>query len=79
MTEEIGKIECPPSTDLGAALAMLRAIRDAESSTTTEKINAIKSIASLLGQQADDGRGPGMMTRDEIASELRRLKALTQG
>jgi hypothetical protein len=66
------------SDDAASALAILRHIRDASSSSTTEKINAIRSISALLGRSEEDGRGPGMMTREEIASELDRLKTLTQ-
>lgn len=71
----------PPeyASDADAALAILRRIRDTSTSTTTEKINAIRGIAALLGRDDIDGRGPGMMTRDEIARELDRLKLATQG
>lgn len=66
-------------TERAAAIAILRSIRDAEASTTAEKINAIKSISALLGRDDIGDRGPGMMSREEIARELERLRVLTQG
>lgn len=72
-------VDFDPSPDRSVALATLRTIRDATTSTTTEKINAIRGIEALIGKGDGEGKGPGMMTRDEIASELDRLKRLTKG
>lgn len=72
-TAEIGE----GTPDTAAALTILRRIRDSAGSTTAEKINAIKGIGALLGRDDLGERGPSLMTRDEIARELERLKELT--
>jgi len=62
-------------SDLEQGLAILRRVRDGgEASSTAEKMNAIKEIARLTGQEVD-GAGPGGMSRSELQSELIRVRA----
>ena len=77
MSEDVGfKGENLALTDLETALSILRLIRDASTSTTAEKLSAIKEIARLTGGDQDASTGPGGMTRSELQAELARVRAL---
>lgn len=47
--------------------------------TVAEKISAIRELRLLTGGREGSARGPSRMTREEIQSELTRLRALTGG
>lgn len=63
-------------SDTEIALSILRRIRDAESSSAAEKVNAIKEIGRITGAVDDASAGPGGMSRAELQAELERVRAL---
>lgn len=79
--EEGRRRSAPRPTDHEAAAALFRAIRDdiSEKYSAAEKINAVKALAVLTGDDSLAGQGPGSMTRAEIQSELARVRRLLDG
>ena len=64
-------------SDTETALVLLRQIRDDQTASKAERMNAINGIARLTSGGPDAASGPGGMTRAEIHAELDRLKLLT--
>lgn len=63
-----------------ASAKLLREIIDAPAGeySTSEKINAIKELRILTGDDGSGGSGPGAMTASQIRTERERLRALLE-